>query len=217
MGRAPGEHRGFAPAGVSALLFDLGGVVIGLDFDRVFQLWAERANCEVDQIRERFRQDEAYERHERGELAATAYFAALRETLGITLSDADFLLGWSHIYLDPVEGMESLLRAASLRFPIYAFTNSNPSHQAVWSERLRHHLAFFQGVFVSSELGLRKPDPRAFSAVAERTGHLPSEILFFDDSPENVDGAEIATMQAVLVRSVGDVRDALAVLGVEAS
>jgi FMN phosphatase YigB (HAD superfamily) len=46
---------------------------------------------------------------------------------------------------------------------------------------------------------------------------LPSEFLFFDDSPENVSGAENAKMQAVLVRSVGDVRDALAVLGVEAN
>jgi putative hydrolase of the HAD superfamily len=199
------------------LLFDLGGVVIGLDFDRVFRLWAEKANCGVDQIRERFRQDEAYERHERGELAAGGYFSALRETLGIALSDADFLLGWNDIYCDPIEGMELLLRAASHRFPMFAFTNSNPSHQAIWSERLRRELSFFQEVFVSSELGLRKPDTRAFSAVAERTGYRPSQFLFFDDSPENVAGAENAGMQAVLARDVRDVRDALAVLGVEGS
>lgn len=204
----------YDPAVVRAFLFDLGGVLIGLDFDRVFRVWAEKANCDPDELRARFRQDDDYERHERGELDSTGYFAALRNTLGIVISDADFLLGWNDIYLDPVAGMASLVRAASQRMPCYVFTNSNPSHQAVWSELLRDELQLFASIFVSSDLGVRKPDPIAFSLVAELTGHPPSDFLFFDDTPANLVGAKAAGMQAVLVRSARDLHAALSLLGI---
>jgi HAD superfamily hydrolase (TIGR01509 family) len=199
---------------VRALLFDLGGVVITLDFQRVFARWALAAGCDAAFLAGRFSQDDAYVRHERGEIDAAGYFASLRSTLGIELSDEQFLDGWNDIYPGPVDGMEALLRTASYAFPLYAFTNSNPSHQSVWSTMLQLELTWFRSVFVSSELGMRKPDREAYLEVAARTGHRASEFLFFDDSPENVEGARAAGIQAVLTRSIADVRRALRALGV---
>ena len=51
-----------------ALLFDLGRVVIDIDFNRAFSRWAEHARCDQKLIREGFQQDTAYKRHERGEM-----------------------------------------------------------------------------------------------------------------------------------------------------
>jgi FMN phosphatase YigB (HAD superfamily) len=51
--------------------------------------------------------------------------------------------------------------------------------------------------------------------VARQTGFRVSEFLFFDDTPENVEGARTAGMQAVLVKSSSDVRDALLQLGLK--
>src|SRR6185503_12830986 len=87
---------------VEALLFDLGGVVIDIDFGRAVASWAEAAGAPVDTIRARFSFDDAYERHERGEIAAGEYFAALRGSLGIDLPDAALTRGWNAIYLDEV-------------------------------------------------------------------------------------------------------------------
>jgi HAD superfamily hydrolase (TIGR01509 family) len=199
---------------VRALLFDLGGVVIKLDFQRVFKRWALAAGCEAASLARRFSQDDAYARHERGEIDAAGYFDSLRSTLGIDLSDEQFLDGWNDIYEGPVDGMEALLRTASDSFPVYAFTNSNPSHQSVWTNELQLELRWFRAVFVSSELGMRKPDREAYLEVATRAGHRTSEFLFLDDSPENIDGARAAGMQAMLTRSVADVRRALRELGV---
>jgi HAD superfamily hydrolase (TIGR01509 family) len=61
---------------------------------------------------------------------------------------------------------------------------------------------------------MRKPDPKAFHYVAEQTDHVASEFLFFDDGMENIIGARSAGMQAMLVRSVDDVRRSLQSLGV---
>jgi hypothetical protein len=94
---------------VRALLFDLGGVVIDLDFDRAFRFWADRASCAPAALAQRFAFDEAYEQHERGELDASGYFSALRRRLGVRLSDDDLVAGWNEIYIGPVPGAATML------------------------------------------------------------------------------------------------------------
>jgi putative hydrolase of the HAD superfamily len=166
-------------------------------------------------IEERFSFDDVYEQHERGELLASSYFAALRQSLGIDISDSDFIQGWNDVYIGPVPGIAEVLSIAQHHSPLFAFTNSNPTHRSVWEVRYGNELKPFERIFVSSDLGFRKPDPEAFHLVAGRMGFQPREILFFDDSPRNVEGARIAGMQSVVVDSTKDVRRELSRLGFE--
>lgn len=192
-----------------ALLFDLGGVVIETDFDRVFARWAAHAQQPFDTIKAKFAFDAFYERHERGEIDAAAYFASLRASLGIAISDAQFVEGWNAIYIREVPGIAALLQRAKEKLPLYAFTNTNPTHQLEWSRRFADVLGLFDTVFVSSELGKRKPEPEAFGAIADAIGVALSRIVFFDDLLENVEGARAVGMQAVQVRSFADVASSL--------
>lgn len=197
---------------VEALLFDLGGVVIDIDFGRALASWATAAGAPVEVIRARFSFDEAYERHERGEITASEYFTALQASLGIDVPDTVLVQGWNAIYVGEVPGIRTLLRKAGARWPLYAFTNSNPTHQAFSSVRHAGVLRSFRRVFVSSEMGLRKPERAAFEAIASAIEVPLSRILFFDDTRANVDGARALGMPAVLVRSPADVAEALAAL-----
>jgi putative hydrolase of the HAD superfamily len=72
-------------------------VVFDIDFGRAVASWAAAAGVPVETIRARFVMDVAYERHERGELAAGEYFAALRASLGIDVPDAALVAGWNAI------------------------------------------------------------------------------------------------------------------------
>ncbi len=199
------------PAAV--LLFDLGGVVIDIDFERAYSLWGAAASLSSNRIRSRFRFDIHYERHERGEVEASEYFESLRGSLGVELSDEQFLEGWNSIFVGQVAGIEQLLERAADELPIYAFTNSNVVHQREWSARFAPLLSCFSRVFVSSELGTRKPEAEAFRAVCEAIGVEPELVLFFDDSAENVAGAKAMGMQAVQVTSIADVRSSLHSIG----
>jgi glucose-1-phosphatase len=197
---------------VEALLFDLGGVVIEIDFGLAFARWAQIAGVPVDQVKARFAFDAAYERHERGQIDCAQYFEALRAALGVRLSDAELLEGWNSIYVREVPGIRNLLAPLAARVPLYAFTNSNHTHTACWAPRYADVLQVFRKVFNSCELGLRKPEPAAFRAISAEIGHPLDRILFFDDTPVNVDGARAIGMPAVLVRSIEDVRQAVATL-----
>ena len=194
---------------IDALLFDLGNVVIGIDFHRMCLAWARDADCDPELMKERFFLDEFYMRHERGEIDAAEYFDSLRNLLGIDLTDEQFLAGWNSIYVGEEPGIRSVLRRARKYLPLYAFTNTNPAHEAQWSVQFEDLLEPFVEIFTSCRLGARKPDPRAYLLVAETISLAPDRILFFDDVPENVDGARQAGMRAVHVTSVSDIEGAL--------
>jgi len=200
-----------APA--DALLFDLGRVVIDIDFKRCIARWADHARCDPRLIEERFRRDFSYRRHEVGEIDTKEFFAGLQLACEIDLSHDQFLEGWNAIFVGEMPGMAELLARAARQIPLYAFTNTNPDHQLVWSQRFAPILANFKEIFVSSTIRLRKPDAAAFDHVVKAIGVPAERIVFFDDAMENVEGARVRGLQAVHVRSSADVADALAGLG----
>ena len=195
---------------VDALLFDLGGVIIDIDFARVFESWSVDSGVSVATLCSRFSMDACYERHERGEIPVAEYFESLRSTLGIALTDAQFERGWNAVFVGEVPGITRLLHDVSSRFPLYVFSNSNAAHHAYWARRYASTLSLFRKVFVSCKLGRRKPETEAYAAVAEAMGTALPGILFFDDFIDNVDAAKRIGMQAVHVKSLADVRQALA-------
>src|SRR4051812_46989774 len=99
------------------LLFDLGRVVIDIDVNRIFARWAEHAGCAAADIAARVRFDEPYHRYERGEISIAAFFAHLREALGIDLSAEQFLDGWNNIFVGEMPGIAATLQSARTTWP----------------------------------------------------------------------------------------------------
>lgn len=194
-----------SPNSIKALLFDLGGVVIDIDFNRVFAQWAKYSDSSANQIKSKFTFDHHYEAHERGEISSQAYFDSLRNSLDIDIPDAAFEDGWNFIFKGEFPGISTLLNRLKDTYPLYAFTNSNPVHQSVWSKKYAKTLSHFQVVYNSSDIGKRKPEPEAFEFIAESIGVKLYEMIFFDDSIENIIGARKVGLNTVHVRSIADV------------
>jgi glucose-1-phosphatase len=194
---------------IRALLFDLGGVIVELDWNRVFEHWARCGGKTAAALRERFSFDEPYQRHERGEIGAAEYYESLRRTLDLDIDDEELALGWNAVFVRVIPATLEMVKSLQGRIPMYLFSNTNAVHYAAWSSRFAEALEPFERMFVSSTMGLRKPTRESFEHVAREIGVPLSSILFLDDTLENVDGAKAAGMPAALVRSPQDVRDAL--------
>ena len=184
---------------VDALVFDMGGVLVDIDFGRAFRAWASAAGIAASDIAARFAVDEACYAHERGELDDRGYFAHLRRLLAVDLPDGDMLAGWNAIIGEPMPGIEDLVRRLARRWPLYVFSNTNPAHIAHFTPRLQHLLAHFRATFTSCDIGARKPEPQAFERLSTRIGVPPTRLAFFDDVEANVDGARRAGLQAFRV------------------
>ena len=198
---------------ITALLFDLGGVLIDIDFSRALCSWSHSSDLPLAEITRRFSMDEPYRRHELGEIAASDYFVHIRQLLELEASDEEIAHGWNAIFVGEIAATIDCIARAQVNLPCYLFSNTNPTHQAFWTTAFPVALESFQQIFVSSEMGLRKPDRAAFEAIAAATGFDLGEILFFDDTEENVSGARLAGMPAILVNDHADVELALTDIG----
>ncbi len=201
------------PRNIEGLLFDLGGVVIEINFECAFQVWKRWTLLSIEEMRHRFKMDEAYEQHERGEMEASAYFSHLRNILELEASDSAIASGWNAIFLNEIVETVNYIRAVKNELPCFAFTNSNPTHQLSWMSAFPRVVESFDQIFVSSELGLRKPEREAFEAIANATGVGLDAMLFFDDTLENINGAQTAGMPAIHVKGHLDVKQALSEIG----
>jgi HAD superfamily hydrolase (TIGR01509 family) len=202
------------PGAADALLFDLGRVVLDTDFARTLKCWAGHAGCEQAELTGRFSPDEAYRRHERGEISDAEFFASLRASLGIDVTDAQFLEGWNAIFAGTMPEIEPMLARAARSLPLYAFSNTNRAHVAHFSQAFADVLRHFQKLFLSSSIGLRKPEAAAYDHVVKEIGVPAARIVFFDDSADNIEGARARGLTAIHVTSVRDVADALKALGI---
>jgi HAD superfamily hydrolase (TIGR01549 family) len=204
-----------SPGAADALLFDLGRVVLDIDFSKVVACWAGHAGCEPAHLAGRFSwRDEFYQRHEKGEISDGEFFAALRALLGVELSDAQFLEGWNNIFAGEIPGIAPLLARAAQHLPLYAFSNTNGAHVEHFLQTYADLLGHFREIFLSSAIGLRKPDAAAYDHVVNAIGVPASRIVFFDDLAENVEGARARGLLAVHVQSSADVAAALDALGI---
>jgi putative hydrolase of the HAD superfamily len=203
-----------SPGSADALLFDLGRVVLDIDFNKTVACWAGHATCEPAHLLGRFTRDEIYHRHERGEISDAQFFAALRASLGVELSDIQFLEGWNAIFAGEMPGIAPLLARAAKRLPLYAFSNTNAAHVEHFSKVYADVLGHFREMFLSSSIGLRKPDAQAYDHVVKAIGVPAGRIVFFDDLAENIEGARARGLTAVHVSSPDDVAESLAALGI---
>lgn len=192
-----------------ALLFDLGGVLFEIDFDRAISAWARYSALSPDVLRELFEQDIHYERHERGEISALEYFAHLATTLRLDASVEQIEHGWNAIFAGEIVHTRELVDSMRGVVPCYAFTNTNASHMAAWSSLFPRVVGAFDRVFASHQLGVRKPERAAFDRICALTDTPAGAIVFFDDLAENVQAALDAGFQGVLVKSPQDVAAAL--------
>lgn len=87
--------------------------------------------------------------------------------------------------LQPMADLVPVLRATNR---VVCLSNTQAIH---WRHILDHLLGpqFFDACYLSHEMGLEKPDPAIYQSVADREGVCGDEIVFVDDTMDNVEAA----------------------------
>ena len=193
------------PAQKPVLLLDLGGVVLGIDFHRVFRYWASASGVDVSLFYERWTLDQAYKDQEIGRIDFTQYTTHLTNALGVTMSLEDWRCGWNALWTKPHDEVAATFDELKLRFTLCAFSNTNAEHADSFMQRYPHIMGQFDQLFLSHEIGFRKPGADAFLHVCDLLQTEPQHVTFLDDSQENVAGARAAKITAHHTRSEAEV------------
>ena len=190
---------------MKSLLFDLGGVLIDIDFTQVFAQFEKMSQLPIDEIKARFQMDEMYKLHETGHISWVQYAQHLRSRLDLNASDLEIANAWNAIFKGEINQTVCAIESITDKVRCFMFSNTNPTHQQFWLHNYPGVVNLFEQLFVSSEMGLRKPDTASFKAIADITQCQLQDFIFFDDTPENIEAASSLGIKAVLVQQPSDV------------
>ncbi|HEV7660635.1 MAG TPA: HAD family phosphatase [Allosphingosinicella sp.] len=181
-----------------AVIFDVGNVLYG--WDPGFFLVTQIAD---DSARLQFIEDiDLYAWHETldGGLPFAEAAAELEEKFP---QYAALIAAWSDRFGEtisgPVPGVHALVEALDARgVPLFAITNFSADFWPPFHDKERVFFDRFQGIIVSGEVKLLKPDPAIYYLALDRFGLKPADALFVDDRQINVEGALAVGMAAHL-------------------
>ena len=113
---------------------------------------------------------------------------------------------WKETLPGPIRGMPDLVADLDARgVPLFALTNYGAEFWATWRPTVPL-FDRFQGIVVSGEEGMMKPDPAIYALTLARFGLGRGEAVFVDDKPENVAAADAAGLIGHVFAGAADTR-----------
>ena len=180
------------------LVLDYGGVLTTNVFDS-FRDFCVRERLEPDAVKTLFRANpearSLVRAVETGDIAEDEFSARFGALLGI--EDCERLIDRLFAGMGPDEAMLAAVRGARAQ-GVKTGLISNSMGEGRYDRGAFPEL--FDGVVISGEVGMHKPQPEIFRLGCERIDLPPQECVFVDDLRENCEGAEAVGMTAILHR-----------------
>lgn len=189
---------------IRAVIFDLGGVVLGSPLHAIAAYERELglpANA-VNHVVAATAPHGAWSRLERGEISMEDFYVAFEADCadaGHSLSAREMMLRMGAAATPRASMLGAILRIRESGLLTAALTNNwanDASGVDDGTRALRDHFH----VFVESSVeGLRKPDPRIYELACGRLGIAPPEAAFLDDIGSNLKSARALGMTTIKV------------------
>lgn len=188
---------------IKVVCFDLGGVLVRITTDMADA--ARRAGVAVGGSPGSFLDFPPFIDFQAGRLSEAAYLGELSAWLGVDSAQA--LAAHNHILVEPYPGTLELIDALEADGVLCGcLSNTNAPHWREMKEGSRFPNVSRLSVAVAShEHRMEKPNNDIFERFRELAGRpQPEEIVFFDDTPANVDTARALGWRAWPIDPAGD-------------
>ena len=180
---------------VNTIIFDLGGVIINLDYNRTANAFKALGVDEFDVIYSQKKQERLFDDFEKGSVSPEQFRTVLKQYINKPVSDLEIDQAWNAMLLDiPVEKME-LLNQLRNKYRIFLLSNTNIIHVKAFTAIVENAYGLnafekvFEKVYYSCFLNMRKPDQEIFELVINENKLNKEETVFIDDSLQHVEGA----------------------------
>ena len=188
---------------IKNIIFDLGGVILNLDFKLTVLAFAEFGIGNFNEYYTLQFATSLFKKLERGEITADEFYNQFRELVNLPISNEQIQHAWNALLLDfPKERIE-WLKAISKRYKIYLLSNTNEIHYNAFTATYRKTIEdknfddLFIKAYYSHKVGLRKPSKEIFEMVIRNENLNVTETLFIDDGEANIEAAKSLGFQTV--------------------
>ncbi len=177
---------------IKNIIFDCGNVLINYDEHYIASFFSNDAD-DIDVLAKVAMARKYWDAFDAGTLTPEAYKEEVKKELPERLFEAACGIcdEWTS-HCPPIDGMRALARDISAKgTPVYLLSNFN--------QRLREEtdivfpeLTLFDGLVISGEIGLVKPNAEIYEYILKKYSLIPEECVFIDDNKNNIAACEAA-------------------------
>jgi len=193
---------------IKAIIFDLGGVIVDLDYSNFYKQIIALSPLEKPQTRimlEFFRQSDLYHQ---GKMTDEEFYKLACEILQVCMINQNqFYEAFNSIISGSSQPeMISLLKELKdmKKYKLIALSNVNSSHWDYLLNKKWDLLEYFGEFILSHEVHLTKPDPRIFQLAIEKSECNAEEIVYVDDGLNNIRSANDLGIRGIYFTNVED-------------
>ena len=173
---------------ISALILDIGNVLIRTDYSRAYRELAKGSDLDPEEIGSQIWGSGLYQRFESGGLTEEDFVTSVLKVLGLEIGHERFVGIWRSIFdAEPII-TASQLRSFAKGRRLVALSDNNPIHWPYVRDRFSV-LQEFDSYVISFEVGSVKPDAAIYRAALKSAKCEAGSCLFVDDVLTNVEGA----------------------------
>ena len=184
------------------IIFDLGGVILNLDYTLTTKAFQSLGLKNFDEIYAQANQTSLFDDLEIGKISAQFFINSLLPYLPQGVTANKVVHAWNAMILDfPQERLDLLVELRKTK-KVFLLSNTNEIHIQAVNRSLANTTnqkieSFFDKVYLSHEIGLRKPNVEIFEFVCKDQNITPSTALFIDDTIRHVEGAKRIGLNAI--------------------
>lgn len=180
---------------IKNIIFDFGGVVITLDKSEAIRRFQALGLHDAEDRLDAYTQQGIFGDLEKGVITDEQFMAKLSELVHHEVTYQECTYAWQGYCGElPQRNLKTLQKLRSEGYRLIMLSNTNP-FMMEWAgsnrfDGMGHSVYhYFDGVYLSFQLNMLKPDERFFREVLMREGILPESTLFLDDGSRNVAAA----------------------------
>ncbi|MFX1391041.1 MAG: HAD family hydrolase [Promethearchaeota archaeon] len=178
---------------IKAIIFDLGGVVVDLDFSNFYNRIITQSPLNKPQtpiMLEFFRQSDIYHQ---GNMSDDEFYKLACDLLQVCMLDqSEFFTAFnsiiSGINIEVIELIKSISKSKRVR--LIALSNVNSSHWDYILKKQWNFISYFDELILSHEIHLIKPNPKIFEYAIKKAKCKPNQIIYIDDGLNNIRSAK---------------------------
>jgi len=198
---------------VKNIIFDLGNVLLNLDFDASVRAFHNLGLSRDVLNRQQAYADAVFYNLEVGKISPQEFRTRVRTLLNNPeATDRHIDDAWYAMILDIPQTRVDIVRQLQKYYKIYLFSNTNAIHieRLLFEFKEANNIDFqtlFEKAFYSHEIHARKPDLEAYEKVIELSGVEPYETLFVDDLEKNILAAKKAGLKTFWLKEGMEMSD----------
>ncbi len=180
----------------SAIVFDLGNVLIPFDYSPAIKKLNQIQTGLGDKFSEYYKSNYSFHRDfERGNVSETTFINKMLEVVDHKIDAETFCIFFSEIF-SLNEKVISLLPVLKNNYKLFLLSNTNSIHQKYGWQKYEF-LKYFDKLILSHKVHSVKPEEKIYRKVEEASGFPSEEHFYIDDIQEYVEGAKSIGWDAV--------------------